>query len=359
MSYLLAFLGFAALIVLHEFGHYAAAKAVGMRVERFSLFFGPMVLKRQIGETVYGIGVIPLGGYVKITGMSPEEVFETPSVEARAYTNMPVWKRVVVIAAGPAVNLVIAFAIFWGVFAGYQQFSGPGFTLTGIERGSPAARVLEPGDQLISVGGARTDAGIRAAADAARCPGVQRNGCTADPAIAIVVRRDGRLLRFRVHPRYESAAHRPLFGFDYTPGHLTSVGLLAAAGYAGRQMWFEVSKTAVALVHIIQPKERRQLHSVVGIYAITQQQFSQGASAGLFILGGLSLALAVFNLLPFLPLDGGHIFWAVAEKLRRRRISLATIERASFVGLALMLVLVGIGLSNDVPSLLNGTLHVH
>ena len=101
MSYLLAFLGFAALILLHEFGHFAAAKAVGMRVERFSLFFPPHIARRTRGETEYAIGVIPLGGYVRITGMNPHE--EIPEeVADRAYFRMPVWKRVVVIAAGPA-----------------------------------------------------------------------------------------------------------------------------------------------------------------------------------------------------------------------------------------------------------------
>ncbi len=95
-----------------------AAKAVGMRVERFSLFFGPMFFKRTIGETEYGIGVLPLGGYVKITGMSPAEVYEEPSIEARAYVNQPPWKRIVVIAAGPAVNLVVAFLLVWIVFMG-------------------------------------------------------------------------------------------------------------------------------------------------------------------------------------------------------------------------------------------------
>src|SRR5580693_8286199 len=109
MSYFLAFLGFALLILLHEGGHFLAAKATGMRVERFSLFFGPMFVKRRIGETDYGVGVVPLGGYVKITGMSPEEEFATPEIEARAYVNQSVWKRIVVIAAGPAVNLVLAF----------------------------------------------------------------------------------------------------------------------------------------------------------------------------------------------------------------------------------------------------------
>src|ERR1700756_3938699 len=108
MSYVLAFLGFVALIILHEFGHFAVAKAVGMRVERFSLFFGPLLVKFRRGETEYGIGPIPLGGYVRITGMSPHEEIP-PEVLPRAYYNQPVWKRAVVILAGPAVNILIAF----------------------------------------------------------------------------------------------------------------------------------------------------------------------------------------------------------------------------------------------------------
>ena len=101
MSWFLAFAGFAALIILHEFGHFVAAKAVGMRVERFALFFPPLLFKVRRGETEYGIGAIPLGGYVRITGMNPHEEIP-PEVEHRAYYRQPVWKRIVVIAAGPA-----------------------------------------------------------------------------------------------------------------------------------------------------------------------------------------------------------------------------------------------------------------
>src|SRR5487761_842751 len=120
MSYLLAFLGFAALIILHEAGHFVAAKAVGMRVERFSLFFGPMLVKFRRGETDYGIGPIPLGGYVKITGMNPNEELP-PEVLPRAYYNQAVWKRGVVILAGPACNLVIEFIILAVIFGDQGQ----------------------------------------------------------------------------------------------------------------------------------------------------------------------------------------------------------------------------------------------
>ena len=110
MSYVLAFLGFVALIILHEAGHFTVAKAVGMRVERFSLFMGPLLVKFRRGETEYGVGPLPLGGYVKITGMNPNEDIP-PDVVHRAYYNQPVWKRVVVILAGPVVNILIAFFI--------------------------------------------------------------------------------------------------------------------------------------------------------------------------------------------------------------------------------------------------------
>ena len=120
MSWILAFLGFALLIILHELGHFTAAKAVGMRVERFSLFFPPLLGRVRRGETEYAIGAIPLGGYVKITGMNPAEEI-APDVAHRAYFRQPVWKRIVVIGAGPAVNIALCFVLLtaylliWGV----------------------------------------------------------------------------------------------------------------------------------------------------------------------------------------------------------------------------------------------------
>src|SRR5579863_9939652 len=151
MSYLLAFLGFAALIILHEAGHFVAAKAVGMRVERFSLFFGPLLIKTRRGETEYGVGPIPLGGYVKITGMNPNEEIP-PEVVPRAYYNQPVWKRVTVILAGPAMNLLIAFVIVWALFMSIGQ-AVVTHTVAAVEKGAPAAAKLRTGDRVVSVDG--------------------------------------------------------------------------------------------------------------------------------------------------------------------------------------------------------------
>src|SRR5688572_31505558 len=108
------------LVILHELGHFWAAKAVGMRVEKFSLFFPPTLFSRKRGETEYAIGALPLGGYVKISGMNPSE--DLPDeVRTRAYYSQPVWKRVTVIFAGPAVNLVVGFVLL----VGYAWLIGP------------------------------------------------------------------------------------------------------------------------------------------------------------------------------------------------------------------------------------------
>ncbi len=155
MSYLLAFLGFSLLIILHELGHFAAAKKVGMRVERFSLFFPPHIWKRTKGETEYCIGVIPLGGYVRITGMNPHE--EIPEeVADRAYFRQPVWKRVVVIAAGPAMNILIAFVILFGLYVALGVTHGTN-NVGQVERSGAANGVLVAGDRLVSIDGKRGD----------------------------------------------------------------------------------------------------------------------------------------------------------------------------------------------------------
>ncbi len=115
-SWFLAFAGFAVLVILHELGHFAVAKWVGMRVEKFSLFFPPTLVSKKIGETEYAIGAIPAGGYVRVTGMNPDE--DLPDeVRDRAYHAQPVWKRICVIAAGPAVNLIVAFLLLFVFFA--------------------------------------------------------------------------------------------------------------------------------------------------------------------------------------------------------------------------------------------------
>ena len=359
MAYVLAFLGFVLLIVLHEAGHFAAAKAVGMRVERFSLFFGPMFVKRQVGETEYGIGVFPLGGYVKITGMSPEEVFETPAIEARAYVNQPPWKRIVVILAGPMANLLIAFLLLWVLFLSVNHTvtdrNGNAIatgTVGLIQRGTPAHGVLHLGDTIVSVDGMKVGpSDVHKQISKHTCArGARINGCAATTPATIVVRRGHTLRTLQIRPRWSAAYKEMYIGIGFNE-KTAPTGVLHAAGQSGTELWHVTERTVSVIAQLFKPKDRQKLHSIVGSYEIASQQISTGWMNGVWVFAIISLSLAIINLFPFLPLDGGHIFWAVIEKVRGRRVPLQVMERASFVGIALVALLMFVGLSNDIHSL--------
>jgi regulator of sigma E protease len=357
MSYVYAFLGFSALIVLHEAGHFVAAKAVGMRVERFSLFFGPLLLKFRRGETDYGIGPIPLGGYVKITGMNPNEELP-PEILPRAYYNQPVWKRVVVILAGPAVNLVIAFILLALIFSDQGQVvtsHGQPVASHTIAAGTlqaPASAYLKAGDRIVAVDGRRglSVAEITKQIGSHRCAGTQTTGCRGQTPVSLTVVRAGRTLTYSIYPRYDAVAKRVRvgFGFDVI---IKALGPFGAARQSLSQMWYVTRTTISTIARLFEPKVRSQLHGVVGGFTVTQERFAYSATDAFYTLALISLSLAVVNLFPFLPLDGGHVFWALAEKVRGRRIRFETMERAGAVGFVLIIFIFIIGLSNDISTI--------
>ncbi len=360
MSWFLAFAGFATLIILHELGHFAAAKAVGMRVERFSLFFGRTRLRFQRGETEYGIGWLPLGGFVKITGMNPQE--EIPAEAApRAYYRQPVWKRIVVIAAGPAVNVVLAFLILMGLYwfsIGDPREARPTNRIQQVTPGTPAAAVLHKGDRLVAVDGIRGNPdALRKRITTHHCAGVQRNGCRAAVPAEIVVQRGGAERTVRARPVFSAKDRRPLLGFAFDVTR-PPVGPLTAARLSVDQMWFFTRGTVSTIAQIFKPEKRKQISGVVGTYEVTRQSIQLGVQEGCFLLAVISLSLGVINLFPFLPLDGGHIFWALAEKVRGRAIPFSVMERAGFIGFALVIGLFFIGFTNDVGRLTGGGFNV-
>lgn len=358
MSWVLAFAGFAALIVLHEFGHFAAAKAVGMRVERFALFFPPLIAKVKRGETEYGIGAIPLGGYVKITGMNPNEEVP-PEIEDRAYYKQKVWKRVVVIGAGPAMNFLVAFLLLWGIFW-INGLSDATTQVGKVTAGSPAAHVLKKGETVVAVDGKRGELQtLSSQIGTHKCAGTPTAGClAATPAVLTVrsvVNENGTLRTVtrtvEARPRYDPDNKRTLLGFQFATRQIP-VGPVDAAGRSISAMWELGTKTVTSIGKLFYSSEaRKQVSGVVGSYEATRQSFDFNTTRALFVLAVISLSLAVVNLFPFLPLDGGHIFWAVAEKVRGRPISYRVMERASVVGFALVIFLFAIGLSNDIGRL--------
>jgi regulator of sigma E protease len=354
MSWLYVFLGFCALIVLHEAGHFVAAKATGMRVEGFYLFFGPTLWSVKRGETEYGIKAIPLGGYVKINGMNPEEEMP-PGEEHRAYHRQKVWKRIVVAAAGPAVNIVLAFVILFSVFkiGGLEEVRPQ---VGEVESNTPAAKVLQPGDRIVAVDGRRF-AGLTAERKVERignlvashkCAGAQKNGCVAKTPVELTIRRDGQLKTIEARPRYSSEAGKVLIGFSYG-GEFAPISSSLALTRATDTMGEVISRTGSVFAHIFESEKRKEISSVVGISDVGHEAVDNGWRDAFLLLGLVSLSLGLINLVPILPLDGGHIFWAIVEKLRRGKpVSIRVMERATIIGVALVLMLMVVGVSNDI-----------
>jgi regulator of sigma E protease len=392
VSVFVAIVGLAFLILIHEAGHFFTARAVGMRPRKFYLGFPPALAKVRRNGIEYGIGAIPLGGYVKIPGMhrlaardldfrlqramtaspglvAPLEAVKRPlargdydeagvaldeldaalraanqptdvltdardALSSDAYWRQPTWKKVLVIFAGPGMNALFAIFIFAVLFmiGGGKATS----TVADVLPGSPAARAgLLTGDRIVAVDGV-------ALHHASEIPHLisGSNG----RQVTLVVNRDGSLTVLGpVRARKTAGVYR--LGFV-----LKGEGLSAPAALqeSVRTTGLVSRDIVTSLGHLVHKQGREQISSPVGIVEGSSAAVNQGVENYLWVLGLVSLSLALLNLLPLLPLDGGHIFFSLLEAARGRAVAREVYERVSAIGIALVLMLFFIGLSNDV-----------
>ena len=400
MSFLVAVLGLGLLVFVHELGHFGASLALGMRPRKFYVGFPPAIVKTTRHGIEYGIGAVPLGGFVKIPGMhrpAPADVdaqlgravIEAPDlagpvdrlrrllatgdheaarrsaaslralIEERelseparraadkglteledalgpdAYWRAATWRRVIAIAAGPLSNVLLTLVLLVILFA-----TTGGKATTRVDRvtnDSPAARTgLRAGDRILAVDGVRV-------VDATEIPDLI--GESLGRPITLTVLREGQRVTLQPRaPRLEDGVYRLGFG-------LRGVGqpVPEAIGSAFR-VTGEVSRDIVGTIgHLATGKGRNEISSPVGIVKGSSDAAREGTESYLSVLALISLSIALLNLLPLLPLDGGHIVFAVAEGVRGRAVRREIYERVSVVGIALVLFLFVIGLSNDIP----------
>jgi regulator of sigma E protease len=408
MSILISILGLAVLILVHEAGHFFVARAVGMRPRRFYLGFPPALVKVTRNGIEYGIGAIPLGGYVKIPGMhrpaasdldvqlapalaedpslfpkaarvkraleagdldgardaqpelerAVEEASLSPgaakaarrsvdelrdALSSDAYWRQRTWKRIAVIFAGPGVNIVLAVVL---VSLGYI-FGVPGDadrTVRNVKPDTPAASVgLRPGDTIVAVNGRETPS-FDAVSQLIRAS----NG----KPTTVTVRRVGKAVTLGP-VRTRKIGGRWALGFE--PGWKEiKYGPIGSLGHGLSITWAATKATVTFLPKLVTGSGRKEVSSPVGIVDVSSQAVSLTFTLFLQILGLISLSLAILNLLPLLPLDGGHILFSIIEGLRGRAVGREIYERVSAIGIALFLVLMFIGLSNDINRLGGG-----
>src|SRR3954452_11963298 len=386
-----AIIGLAVLILVHEAGHFFVARAVGMKPRKFYLGFGPPLVKKTRGGVEYGIAAFPLGGYVKIPGMyrpaagdfrkslsaadqaaltQPLAVLDTaleqgddeaargtlPQLEEHlgaksrvlqeldgaladdAYWRQTTWKRVAVIGAGPFTNVVFALLIFAVLFMlGTVE---PTRTVDSVLKGHPAAAArLRGGDEILVVAGHRVPAdGIAHSINA-----------TKGRSFTILVDRDGkRVVVGPLKAKLDQGAYR--VGFQIRGKNGPGESLPEAMWHSVRIVGSVTKDTTTALAGLAGGQGTEDVSSAVGIVRVPSDAYRQSIQDFLAVVGLVSLALALLNLLPVLPLDGGHIVMAILERIRGRSFSQLAYLRYSAVGLTLFAFLLYLGLRNDLFS---------
>jgi regulator of sigma E protease len=341
LTVLVAILGLIFLIVVHELGHMLTAKALGVRVPEFGIGFGPPLLKKKIGSTTYSFRIILLGGFAKMAGMNDEA--EGPDT----FPAKAPWRRALIIFAGPLANILAAVAILAVVLMTSGAVTAVKPEVQQVEPGSMAEEVgIRPGDRLVAVDGQRIEAWDGFSREVSqRRPGEE---------IRVTVERGGEERTFSgVLGADPEDPERALVGVR-PEVEMTRYGPFEAVGMAIEQV-VRVTGVLVTFVGELLTGERdlyRNVTGPVGIASVGATSVEQGFFPQLLAL--ISLNLALFNLLPILPLDGGHLFFIATEKVLGRPVSQETMGRIAALGIALVLVLFVFAMYADLSKIFTG-----
>ena len=327
-------IGLVLMVMAHEAGHLIAAKRAGMKATEFFIGFGPRIWSFKRGETEYGVKAIPAGGYVKIIGMTNLEEVD-PEDEPRTYRAAPLRWRLTVVLAGVTVNIVLALVLFFAVFAGKGMADGPSTTIDQVVSDSPAAEAgMEPGDTIVSVAGIEIN-------EWQDLPDALED--RADRPTTFVVERDGQLVEIQATPEARSETDDSGFvgvapGTEFTSLSLAEAGKetlltpVRAARATGETLvaFFSASGLEQHADDVAGSGPSANVSTedggVTGIVGIVDQgsDIVDSVWVLLFLLGAINFALALFNLLPLPPLDGGHaavaIYEGIAGKFTHREV---------------------------------------
>jgi regulator of sigma E protease len=329
--YLVAILGLAVLMVVHECGHYFAARKFGMRVIRFSIGFGPTVWKHKPPEsnTVYQVALIPFLAYVQIAGMNPYE--ESDPNDKGSYANASLWARIVTIAAGPLTNYFFASVlIFFGLLIGGKEVVDETSMKVVVEAGPAQIAGVQTGDRVLSVNGQEVHNWDELRKAVSAHPG---------EAVDLAIERSGETLHEQVTPGPRGDKDEGLIHVRM-PTHVEAVGLREAATMSVIAPPLFVYDNVRAIGRVIAGKEKLQVNGPVGIVKETARQAHLGPGVLLRFLGMLSAYLGAFNLLPFPALDGGRLLFLGAEAVSRRKPDAKVEARVHAVGLLMLLTLI-------------------
>jgi regulator of sigma E protease len=331
------------LIFVHELGHFLFAKRAKVRVERFSLGFGPPLWRRQRGETEYRLSAIPLGGYVKMYGENPEEEVREPT---RSFLHQSVWTRIPIVAAGPLFNFFFAIVLIAVVYV--VGIPIPTAVQVGqIMDGSPAAQAnLRPNDLVLAF-----EEQAVTSIDALKAHIMASEGRT----VRLRVKRDEQELVVSVTPTQDTASQEWRIGVELRPAAFVvqRTNPLFALGQGVAWTWRITRLSFVGLGKLITGNlpASEGLAGPIGIAVEMGRQADYGWRSVVFFTAAISVSLAILNLLPIPVLDGGHLLFFAIEIINGAPLSLRKREIAQQVGLLILASLMIFAFYNDVMRL--------
>ena len=339
-----AAIGLGLMVLLHEWGHFVVARLFGVRVDVFSIGFGPRLWGFRRGPTDYRISALPLGGYVRMAGDNPVEERTGAPYE---FLSRPRWQRFLIAIAGPATNILLTFLILWGIYL----FVGTLPSRIGeVEAGLPAAKAgIQAGDLVVSMDGKPIDT-WGALVD-------QIRNSDGHP-IQFVIQRDGKNLPIPVAPQQLKDSDGQtawMVGFSRPPAKYQRHGLLTAAQDAAGETVYETRQIGSVLVGLFNGKVSvHDLAGPVGIVQLSGEAAKSGPMTLLELTAAISLNLGLLNLLPIPILDGGHVLMLAIEGLLRRELSLTFKERFVQVGLVFLLSVFAFVMYSDILRVIQG-----
>lgn len=340
------------LIFFHELGHFSVARIFRMGVKAFSLGFGPKLFGFTYGKTDYKLSLIPLGGYVALAGETGEEEDVEDFNDEELFSNRPAWQRMLVVAAGPFFNFLLAFLIYW--FIGLAQGQGVILpTVGGVMQDSPAAAAgFQLDDHVLSIDGKP----IESWGDMVMT--IREKG---EKDLEFVIERDNEQLTLHVTPKVNTVKN--LFGEEVTAplvgitqGNKVEYHPVEGIGaWVALQHTWAMSKVVVkGFVSII---ERLIPVESIGGPIMLAQMVSSSAQSGIFdllsMVAIISINLAIINLLPIPVLDGGHILFFAIETVTRRPLNEKWKAISMRIGIMLLLMLMALAIFNDFRRLLS------
>jgi regulator of sigma E protease len=339
---LLAILALGVLIIVHEGGHFLVARLSGMRVDRFSIGFGPKLFSFKRGETVYQIAAIPLGGFVQIAGLNPGEEGMAAN-DPRAYPNRPVWQRLATIFAGPATNYIFAALMLVGMFLawGVPGLGKAPVVSEVVEKSAAAAAGLQEEDEIKAVDGKKVDDGNQV------LPIVNASG--GRPIVVDIVRQ-GKPMAITVTPAKNGSSGYlmgvKLGGVQIWEQLPTGTRIEEALTYPFRYSAFVLQTLVAGGVKQIW----QQGSGPVGIVKEMRKRIENGPKQGLMLIAMISIYLGLFNLLPLPGLDGGRLMFLGWEAISRKRVNERIEQTIHMVGVLMLLgLIVVITFKNDIP----------